>query len=52
MYDNEIEILFLCYLFFFMYFRIVINLVFLYIKKKIIKFGSLRYRLKKNEIKK
>lgn len=52
MYDNETEILSSCHLSLSTYFRIVINPVFLYTKKKITKLGSLRYRLKKNETKK
>lgn len=51
MYDNETEILSSCHLSLSTYFRIVINPVFLYTKKKITKLGSLRYRLKKNETK-
>lgn len=47
MYDNETEILSSCHLSLSTYFRIVINPVFLYTKKKITKLGSLRYRLKK-----
>lgn len=52
MYDNETEILSSCHLSLSTYFRIVINPVFLYTKKKITKLGSLRYRLKKKETKK